>query len=83
MVSIKGLREGLLVVCDGEPWLSQLRELEGKLSANAHFFKGGKIALDVKSSSLTPDDLARAHALLQQYDVKLWAVISQNRGHMQ
>jgi septum site-determining protein MinC len=78
MISIKGLREGLLVVCDDEPWLSQLRELETKLSANANFFKGGQLALDVKLLTLSPDDLRRTQSLLQQYDVKLWAVLTQN-----
>jgi septum site-determining protein MinC len=78
MVSIKGLREGLLVVCDGEPWLSLLRELETKLNANATFFKGGRIALDVKAAALSLDDLARVEALLRQYDVTLWAIVSQS-----
>jgi septum site-determining protein MinC len=78
MISIKGLREGLLVICDDEPWLSQLRELEGKLNANARFFKGGQIALDVKSAELTTDDLQRTLALFHQYGVTLWAVLSQN-----
>ena len=80
MISIKGLREGLLVICDDEPWLSQLRELETKLSANAHFFKGGRLALDVKSAELSPDDLKRTATLLNQYDVTLWAVLSQNEN---
>jgi septum site-determining protein MinC len=80
MISIKGLREGLLVVCDDAPWLSQLRELETRLSANANFFKGGHVALDVKTLALSHDDLRRVHSLLQQYDVTLWAVLSQNEG---
>ena len=80
MISIKGLREGLIVVCDEEPWHVQLQELEGKLNNNARFFKGGRLAFDVKTLHLTPDDLRRAQSLLEQYDVKLWAVLSQNEG---
>ncbi|MCL5997600.1 MAG: septum site-determining protein MinC [Chloroflexi bacterium] len=80
MISIKGLRQGLLVVFDESPWLSQLRELESKLNANSHFFKGGQIALDVKTLLLTADELQRAQTLLQQYDVTLWAVLSQNES---
>jgi septum site-determining protein MinC len=78
MISIKGLREGLLVVCDEQTWLPQLRELENKLRANAHFFKGGRMALDVKSIILTTEDLTRTLVLLKEYDVVLWAVLTQN-----
>ena len=80
MISIKGLREGLIVICDDGPWHTQLQELEGKLNSNARFFKGGQLALDVKSLTLSPDDIARAQTLLEQYDVKLWAVLSQNES---
>jgi septum site-determining protein MinC len=80
MISIKGLREGLIVICDDEPWLSQLRELQTKLDSNSRFFKGGQIALDVKTLDLTSDDLQRVQTLFEQYDVKLWAVLAQNQA---
>ncbi len=80
MISIKGLREGLIVICDDGPWHAQLKELEGKLNSNARFFKGGQLALDVKTMILSPDDIRRAQTLLEQYDVKLWAVLSQNES---
>jgi septum site-determining protein MinC len=80
MISIKGLRDGLIVICDDEPWRAQLTELEGKLTSNARFFKGGQLALDVKTLNLSPDDLLRAQSLLEHYDVKLWAVLSQNES---
>ena len=81
MISIKGLRQGLLIVfdeSDGGPWLSQLFELERKLQANTNFFKGGRMALDVKGFSLGADDVARARALLSGYEVDLWAIIAQH-----
>jgi septum site-determining protein MinC len=78
MITIKGLREGLLIVLDGETWLTQLRELENKFSANANFFKGGQVALDVKGLQLNAEDVRRAQALLAHYEVVLWAVISQD-----
>lgn len=78
MISIKGLRDGLLVVCEGDAWLPQLHEMEAKFSANAHFFKGGRIALDVKTLELTPDDLRNFQKLLGRYEVTLWAVLSKN-----
>ncbi len=78
MITIKGLREGLLIVFGEEPWLIQMHELEGKLEANAHFFKGGRIALDAKSLVLTVDDLQRVIALLTKYEVNIWAILAQN-----
>jgi len=83
MISIKGLRQGILIVFDesnGGPWLSQLFELERKLQANPNFFKGGRMALDVKGFGLSADDVARARTLLSGYDVDLWAIIGQHDG---
>lgn len=79
MIVIKGLREGLLIVFSGptdEPWLTQLRELEAKLSAYPGFFRGGSVAFDVKDRTLSEDDLRRSLALLAAHEVTLWAVLS-------
>lgn len=78
MISIKGLREGLLIVCEEEAWLPQLREIEEKFNTNAHFFRGGRIALDIKNLELTPDDLGRIQALFSQYEVSIWAILTRN-----
>ena len=83
MISIKGLRQGILIVfneSNGGPWLSQLFELERKLQANTNFFKGGRMALDVKSFSLSSEDVARAQKLLSAHEVDLWAIVSQDDG---
>jgi hypothetical protein len=80
MITIKGLRDGLLVIFDDQPWLTQVRELETKFEANAHFFKGGRIALEVRSLALNPDDVKRIATLLTQYEVALWAVLTQDEG---
>lgn len=79
MITIKGFRQGLLIVLSGppdEPWLTRLRELENKLNANAGFFRGGQVAFDVKSMPLSDEDLRRAQALLHSHDVTLWAIVS-------
>lgn len=80
MIAIKGLRQGILIVFNGEtaPWLSQLFELEKKLEANTNFFKGGKMALDVKAIALDASDIQRAQGLLKRYEVDLWAIVSEN-----
>ncbi len=83
MIAIKGFKQGLLVIFgdpSNEPWLTRLRELEAKLSANPGFFKGGSVAFDVKATPLSEDDLRRSIALLQAYEVTLWAVLSRDEA---
>ena len=80
MITIKGLRDGLLVIFDQQPWLTQVRELESKLEANAHFFKGGRIALDVRALALSRDEIKRVDTLLTQHEVSLWAILSQDES---
>lgn len=78
MITIKGLRQGLLIILGDGTWHEQLRELEAKLLVSANFFKGGQVALDVKSMALSRDDIERARTLLTGYEVQLWAILSQN-----
>ena len=76
MITIKGLRQGLLIIMGDGTWHEQLRELEGRLAGSANFFKGGRVALDVKAMSLHREDIERARALLAGFDVQLCAVLS-------
>jgi septum site-determining protein MinC len=80
MISIKGLRQGLLVIFSGsnEPWLTKLRELETKLNAGSSFFQGAQVALDVRELTPSYDDLKRAVDLLAQHNVSLMAILSDN-----
>lgn len=84
MIAIKGFKHGLVIVFWGDssntPWPTRLRELEAKLSANPDFFKGGSIAFDVKATPLSEDDLRHSIALLQSYEVTLWAVLSEDEA---
>jgi septum site-determining protein MinC len=81
MIAIKGHRHGLLIVFNGAsetPWLSHLRELEAKLDAYPHFFRGSSVAFDVKDATLNAEDLRHAIDMLRTREVKLWAVLSHN-----
>lgn len=81
MIAIKGLRQGLLIVFDqteNTPWLSQLYELQRKIESSSNFFKGGRIAFDVKGFALSPDEITRAKSMLAEHEVTLWAIISSN-----
>jgi len=80
MITIKGLRKGLLIVFspENEPWLARLRELKGRFIANEAFFGGGQIAFDVGSLFLSADDVQRSLALLAEYQIQLVAILTDN-----
>lgn len=83
MIAIKGFKQGLLIIfsdSSNQPWLTRLRELEAKLSANPGFFKGGSVAFEVKATPLSEDDLRRSIELLQSYEVTLWAVLTEDEA---
>jgi septum site-determining protein MinC len=81
MISIKGLRQGVLIVFeDGAngDLPAHFAALDTKMRQSANFFRGGSVALDVNEFELTPEDLQYAQELLARYEVTLWAVTSKN-----
>jgi len=81
MITIKGLRQGLLIIFSSDqmqPWLSMLRSLEEKFVANESFFAGGRMAFDVGQLLLTPADIQRSISMLAGYRVELIAIVTQN-----
>lgn len=76
LITIKGIRQGLLITLGEGSWSGRLRALEARLSAKPVFFRGGRVALDVKSRELSGSDIEEARALLQRHRVELWAVVS-------
>jgi septum site-determining protein MinC len=77
-ISIKGIRQGLLVTLGNRAWRDELQALETRLSAGPSFFRGGHIALDVGSLELSRSDIEEARVLLAHYQVELWALLSTN-----
>ena len=75
-ISIKGIRQGLLVTIGEGDWDVRIRSLEGHLSATPAFFQGGRIALEVGSRVLDRPTLERTQRLLARHQVELWAVVS-------
>ena len=77
-ITIKGIRQALLVTLGEEDWNAGLRALEARLSASPSFFRGGHIALDVGARNLSRSEIEDARALLARHQVELWAVVSKN-----
>ena len=76
-ITIKGIREGLLVTLGGgEEWPVASRALLAKIDQSGDFFKGAKLALGIGSRPLTAADLGRLRDALSERTVSLWAVLS-------
>jgi septum site-determining protein MinC len=78
MITIKGIRQGLLVALRRGGWEQLLSELQRRLDESPAFFKGGRVSLDVGSLPLTEDNLRQARDMLTQHDVTLHAVVGKN-----
>jgi len=75
-ITIKGIRQGLLVTLGGRGWKAELHALQARLGASPAFFRGGRIALDVGALELNRSQLKEARTLLTRHQVELWAVVS-------
>lgn len=77
-ITIKGIRQGLLVTLGEGDWQAVLRALEARLSASLSFFRGGRVALDVGTRRLSWPEIEEARTLLARHQVELWAVVGAN-----
>jgi septum site-determining protein MinC len=80
VITIKGIRQGLLVALRAPDWPAALGALEARLDANPAFFQGGRVALDVGARELQRPEIERARSLLAQHAVDLWALVSTNEA---
>jgi septum site-determining protein MinC len=76
-ITIKGIREGLLVtVGDAETWPITAQGLLTRIDETADFFKGAKLALAIGARAISAADLGRLRDDLSERNVSLWAVLS-------
>jgi septum site-determining protein MinC len=77
-VTIKGIKEGLLISLSDEQWSDVRDSLILQLEQQAGFLKGGKVALDVGSQSLDAVELGKLRDEISDHGLALWAVLSQS-----
>jgi septum site-determining protein MinC len=75
-ITIKGIRDGLLITLGEGPWDERMARLAQRLEAGATFYQGGRAALDVGSRPLQPEQIEEARAVLERAGVTLWALLS-------
>jgi septum site-determining protein MinC len=78
-ITIKGIRDGLMVTLGTGELSSLVDKLAGRLAEQGEFFQGGRVALVVGERQMIPAELEEIGALLAQHSMTLWAVLSENK----
>lgn len=77
-LSIKGIRQGLLVTLRDGDWHHLLGALEAHLGESPDFFRGGRVALDVQDRGLTRAQIEDVSTMVARHEIELWALVSTN-----
>lgn len=75
-ISIKGIRDGLLVTLGDGPYEEVLAQLRAGLAAKQEFLQGSRIALAVGERPLQREQLAEIQQVFAQNRLLLWTVLS-------
>jgi septum site-determining protein MinC len=75
-LSIKGIRDGLLVTLPEGEWGRVRADLLASIDARGDFFRGARLALQVDDRELGAADLGGLRDSLAERDTALWAVVS-------
>ncbi|MBN1430216.1 MAG: septum site-determining protein MinC [Anaerolineae bacterium] len=78
IVSLKGIRDGLLVTLGEGQWDQAEAALLAAIQSRGEFFRGARIALQVGERTLNRDDIRKLRDKLAKHDVTLWAVLGQS-----
>ncbi|MCU0522050.1 MAG: septum site-determining protein MinC [Anaerolineae bacterium] len=77
-IMLKGTSEGILLRPKSPDWDTVLTALEQALLEAEAFFRGGRLILEVGERELTQTQLTSVRTLVSQFDIQLWAVLSEN-----
>jgi len=75
-ISIKGIREGLLITLGEGPWDKSHQELLKRLDQQLEFLRGARLALDVGNQPLRATQLSTLRDEISERNLFLWAVLS-------
>jgi septum site-determining protein MinC len=77
-ITLKGTADGILLRPRSLVWATVLEALKQALTEAEAFFRGGRLIMELGNRELTQDQLILLRTLLTQYDIELWAVLSEN-----
>jgi len=78
-LTLKGTQQGILLKPQSEDWAEILSALEDALRDAEDFFRGGRVILELGTKALTEAHLLAVRALLDQYEMELWAILSEDQ----
>jgi septum site-determining protein MinC len=74
-ISIKGIRDGLLITVDQGNWADAEAALIDQIRTKGEFFRGARVALEVGERSLDREEIRKLKTRLAEHDVQLWALL--------
>jgi septum site-determining protein MinC len=74
-ITVKGMREGVLITLNAGEWADLLAELAELVDSRKSFFSGGKVALEIGSRELSAEAILRLCRVFEERDVAVWAVL--------
>ncbi len=77
-VTLKGTQQGIILTPRADDWDEVMRSLEYALRDAQSFFRGGRVIAELGARSLTDSQLTVLRAMLEQYGLELWAVLSED-----
>jgi septum site-determining protein MinC len=77
-LTLKGTQQGIVLRPLSDSWDDVLRGLENALQDAEAFFRGGRLIVEMGHQELTKEKLGSLRAILDRYDMELWAVLSDN-----
>ncbi len=77
-VTLKGTQQGIILTPRADDWDEVMRALEHALRDAQSFFRGGRVIAELGARSLTDSQLTVLRAMLEQYGLELWAVLSED-----
>jgi septum site-determining protein MinC len=79
-ISIKGIRDGLLITFGPGSYAALLEDLTAELEAKQGFLEGSRAAVSLGRQRLERSDLTLMQSLLAEHGMELWAVLSDNEA---
>lgn len=84
LVRIRGRGDGIaLQIAPGGDWSQAVERLGQRLAQADHFFRGGKVALEVGSRRLSEEELELLNQLLARHEITLVRLRASNKGTFQ
>lgn len=78
-VSIKGIRNGLLVALDEDgAWDEVEAALVGTIEERENFFRGARLALQVGGRKLDREEIRKLRDRLAEHDIQLAAILGKS-----